>query len=139
VALQVIRMYSSLSPSMVSSSPLPISRPSAKLSHTGTSVELRHVRSTTPGSVLNPTILIDRKQISVNTQRRVAGELFSGLKENILDTWAYNETLFRVDNLANTEHRLDVQLPHPGQMFVRSVLPSSRKRLIQTLMSSSTT
>jgi len=128
-------MYSLLSPSMVSSIPLLISPDSVEnIYYKGTSVELRHVRSTIPGLILNPTYLIDGNRVQATPSRDLDPSA-NGRQE----PWAYNQTLVNVTGLVNAEHKLEVHLSQPDQLFVRFVLPSFRKELTQSPMNSSTT
>jgi len=99
------------------------------LSYTGTSVELLHVRSSTPGVVLNPSYLIDGKPMT----RQAPDE------PKTMQSWAFNQTLLRFTGLTNAEHKLEVHLSQHDQLFVGSFLYSLRKELMQILMDSSTT
>jgi len=93
VVLQIIRMYSLLSPSMVSSIPLLIYRGSVESIniYTGTSVELRHVRSTIPGLILNPRYVIDGARVQATARQDLNSVAPAGQ-----EPWAYNQTLVKV-------------------------------------------
>lgn len=104
-------------------------------SHTGTSVEIRHVTLLIPGVVLNPSYFIDGTQV-LTTARR---DLKNLTHSNVQDHWVYNQTLNKIDGLTNTEHKLEVRLSEPDQLFVRPVFPSFRNGLTHLMMSSLTT
>ena len=94
-------------------------------SYTGTSIEVRYA-AVDISSPIHNFYSIDGNILSS----------FSPLQTNLSGTYLYNQSLFNVTGLKNTEHTFKVTMAF---VFVRSVLLMPKGELKQSLLRSSTT